>query len=159
MDLSALKQAFAELVQSGPGLAEVDVLPAFPVGKHLPLAGPCVLLGVDGLEIAPGGLGGFSIEQGEASVTVRLDFFDPRGGGARLQQMYEALCSALMQAGAAFGLSRVWRDPITWDDAAGSYRLSARCLLRGRARPGTARQTDPTISGFRLARKDEVNDV
>ena len=159
MDLISLKQALAELVQSAPGLAEVDVLSAFPVEKHLPLAGPCVLLGVDELELAPAGLGGFSGEHGDASVTVRLDFFDPRGGGADLQLMYEALCAALLQAGAGFGLGRIWRDPITWDDGASSYRLSARCLLRGRARPGAPRQTDATISGFRLARKDGFDDV
>ena len=159
MNFGELKQALAELVQKAPGLAEVDVLSTFPIPKHLPLGGPCVLLGIDGLELTPGGLGGFSREQaGEASVTLRLDFYDPRGDGAGLQLLYEALCAALIQGSAGFGLSRVWRDPVTWDDAAGSYRLSARCLLRGMARPGSPRQSDATISGFRLARKDECDD-
>ena len=161
MDLAGLKQALAEVVQSAPGLAQVDVLPAFPVRKHLPLAGASILLGIDGMELTPAGLGGFASEQAgdSASVTVRFDLYDSRGAGADLQLFYEALCGALIQQSAAFGLSRVWRDAITWDDAAGSYRLSARALLRGRARPGAARQTDANISGFRLARKDDCDDV
>jgi len=159
MDLTALKQALAELLQSASGLAEAEVLPAFPAKKHLPLQSLAILLGIDGLELTPGGLGGFCHGQdgSPASITIRFDLFAPGSGGRDLAILYEALCAALVQSSAQFGLSRIWRDPLAWDDAAGSYRLTARAILQGRARAGIGREAQPTISDFRLSHRDAPN--
>jgi len=154
MNLTQLKQAFTELLQSAPSLSQTEVLPAFPAGRHLPFPGPAIILGIDGVELTPGSLGGFSAEQSGdlAAITARFDFFAPGKDGPDLHLLYEALCAALMDCGPAFGLSRIWCDSLIWDETAGSYRLSARALLRGRAKSGAPRWQEAGIADFRLAR-------
>ena len=153
MDLTQLKQALADLLQGAPGLGEAEVLPAFPAGKHLPLTGPAIILGVDGMELSPAGLGGFSPKEAGslAAITVRFDLFSPGKDGPNLHLLHEALCRSLMEKGESFGLAKIWCDPLAWDDSAGSYRLSARALLRGRARSGSVREAQGGIFDFRLS--------
>ena len=152
MDLSGLKQALGRLIALGPGLSQVEVLAAFPHGSVLPLPGPAALISIDSLELTPGSLDGFaSGAPGEnAAVTVRFDFFSPGKSGPCLDELYEALCAVLLERGAGFGLSRIWSERTTWDDMAGSYRLSARTLLNGRARAGVQREGQASIEGFVL---------
>ena len=153
MNFTQLKLALTQLLQSAPGLAQTEILPAFPAGMHLPLPGPAIVLGIDGVELTPASLGGFSSEQAGdlAAVTARFDFFAPGKDGPDLHILYEALCAALLDSGPAFGFSRIWCDPLAWDNAADSYRLSARALLRGRAKAGSPRQQEAAIVDFRVA--------
>ena len=160
MNLTQIKKALTELLQRAPGLSGLEVLPAFPAQRHLPLPGPVIVLGIDGLELSPGSLSGLSGEPsgGLVSVTIRLDFFAPGEDGPDLHLLYEALCAALIEKGSAFGLSRVWCDPLRWDDAAGAYRLGGRALLRGRAKGGGSREESPSITGFRLRISHEMGE-
>jgi len=152
MNLGGIKQALGQLVAMGPGLSGVEVLMAFPHGSALPLAGPAVLISIDSLELTPAGLGSFAgAGPGEnAGVSVRFDFFSPGRGGPALDEYYEALCAELLKQGGAFGLSKVWSERTVWDDMAGSYRLSARALLSGRARAGERREEAASIEDFKL---------
>jgi len=156
MDLTALKQALADLLKGAPGLAGAEILLAFPAGRHLPLQGASILLGVDALELTSGGLGGLCLGQGgsPASITVRLDIFAPDRSGGDLDQLFEAVCAALAQSAARLGISRIWREHLAWDDGANSYRLSARALLQGRARAGSPREEVRGIEEVRLVRND-----
>ena len=161
MDLTQLKQSLCELLQGAPGFAQVEVLRAFPAQRHLPLPGPTLILGIDGLELTGGGLDGLGSLQagGQAAVSVRLDIFAPGDDGHGLHPLYEALCSVMMERGGAYGLARLWCEPLRWDEAAASYRLSARALLRGRASGGPPREDEARITGFKLARKEGMSDV
>ena len=152
MDISGLKQSMGRLIALGPGLSQVEVLAAFPHGNALPLAGPSVFISIDSVELTPASLGGLATSPaGEnAAVTVRFDFFSPGKGGPHLDELYEALCAALLEQGGGFGLGRIWSERTTWDDMAGSYRLSARALLNGRARAGGRREGAAGIEGFVL---------
>jgi len=152
MDLRGIKQALGRMIALGPGLSEVEVLDAFPHGSALPLGGPAVLVSIDSLELTPAGLGGFAAagQGGNAEVSVRFDFFAPGSSGPRLDEYYEALCAVLLREGGGFGLSRVWSERTTWDDMAGSYRLSARALLSGRARAGAGRDGAASVEDFVL---------
>ena len=136
MNLSEIKEALGRMVALAPGLSQVEVLVAQPVGSALPLSGPAVFIGIESVELTPGALGCFAGgSAGEsASVVVRFDFFSPGQSGPELDTLYEALCAVLLEQGAAFGLSRVWSERTAWDDMAGSYRRSARAQLNGRVR-------------------------
>ena len=141
------------MVALAPGLSRVEVLAALPAGSALPLSEPAVFIGIESVELTPGGLGCFAGgSAGEsAGVVVRFDFFSPGQSGSGLDELYEALCAALLEQGAAFGLSRIWSERTVWDDMAGSYRRSARAQLNGRARVGTAREEAAVrIEGFEL---------
>ena len=153
MQISALKEAIAELVRGGRGLAEAEVLAAFPAGSHLPLPGPALLLSIDGLELTPDSLGGLGPGGGQAEVTLRFDFFAPRQAGDCLQSLYEALCAVLLEQGGRFGLTRIRREALIWDEMAGGYRLTARASLRGRASAGGGGAGAANISDFKLTAK------
>ena len=162
MDLTQLKRSVCGLLQGAPGLAAVDVLSAFPAQRHLPLAGPTLIVSFDALNLTLGALEGFCAEQaggGNAAITLRLDLFAPGADGHDLYPLHEALCAILMERGSAFGLARLWCQPLSWDEAAGSYRLTSRILLRGRAKGGTPREGAATITDFTLARKDGGRDA
>ena len=153
MNLSGLRAALGRMVALAPGLSQVEVLAALPVGSALPLSSPAVFIGVESLELTPGGMGSFSgSSAGENIVVVaRLDFYSPGQSGGGLDEIYEALCAALLEQGAAFGLSRIWSERTVWDDMAGSYRRTARVQLSGRARVGSGREQPAGIEGFELA--------
>ena len=152
MDLGGLKQALSRLIALGSGLSQVEVLAAFPHGSALPLKGPSVFVSIDSLELTPASLGGIAASPAgeDAAITVRFDFFSPGRGGPCLDELYEALCTVLLERGSGFGLRRIWSERTAWDDMAGSYRLSARALLGGRARAGAGRKDAAGIEGFVL---------
>ena len=150
MDLTELKSVLSEMISGAPGFAQVDLLEAFPVGRALPLPGAAMLISIDSLELTPAAIAGFAGEVAGAAITMRFDLFAPEQCGADLHGLYACLCALLMSRGTDFGVERVWSERLTWDDAAGSYRLSARALMRGRASCAPPSEPAQEISDFRL---------
>lgn len=135
-DLLGVKARVGELMAESPGLAGVEILSAYPNGRHIPLGGAALIISIDGIELTPAGLGGFGGEisgQG-ALLTLRLDFLSPGRDGPELYPFFEAAAASLTENGGRLGISRFWVQSLAWEEAANSYRLSANLALKGRGR-------------------------
>ena len=141
--MTGLKENLAGYLRGRPGLETADILIAWPPRRHLPLKAPAITVGLESVDLAPAGLGGY-LGRGQRSeelygsgaiITMRLDLFAPAreaeeapSGG--LYALYEALCAALTKNAGSLGLTRVWCDAPGWDDSANAHRMTARASLR-----------------------------
>lgn len=141
--MNEIKELAARWLESWPGLAGCGVLREYPARRELPLKGPALVVGLDGVDLSPAGLDGYlgTREGGPAGgpahlygnwavLTLRLDLYLPGSDGGGCHRLYEEVCAALTARAAAFGLLRLWCDPLAWDSAAGASRLTARAALR-----------------------------
>lgn len=111
---------------------------AFPAARRdFPLRRPVVAVGLDSVEAAPGGFGGYWGERdGQplagtgARITLRFDLYATDGGEA-LPRLYEALCDHLLLRGSPFGFRRLWCGAVAYDKTADAHRMTARATLDG----------------------------
>lgn len=155
-----LKTDLVQYLQGREGFDGVRIQAAFPADKReYPLKQPVVAVGLDSVEISPGGLGGYWGErEGEAlfgdgaQITVRFDLYAPAPeGGGRLHDLYEALCGALMPVAGPFGLTRLWCGEAAYDKEAAANRLVAKATLRAAVLRG---EDEPRIRAFELRRNN-----
>lgn len=156
--ITELKQEVLRLLEQSGAFADAKLLAAYPAARRDdPLPGPAVAVGVDGVECAPGGLGGYWGEREQRAlygnallVTLRFDLYAPvLLGGERLHELYEALCDVLLLRPAVPGICKLWCGEITHDRQAAALRLTAKATLRAAL---TRQDEERTIERIQLQR-------
>lgn len=146
-------------------LREVEILCEYPPKRVLPLKRPALVIGLDGIDLSPAGLGSYlgrepaglgeivSLYGTAAIVTLRMDLYLPGADGNGCHRLYEALCVAMTQQSTPFGLLRLWCEPLRYDSSAGAQRLTARAAFRAAF---TGRETQSAITQYHV--RSEVGD-
>lgn len=134
-----LRRAVALYLRGQDGLLDGEVLEAFPAAQRdFPVKKPLIAVGIEAVETAPQGLGGYWGERGEerlhgagAVITLRFDLYCPVGvtaGG--LHELYEGLCDCLLLRGSPFHVGRLWCGDTAYDKLAGALHMTARAEIR-----------------------------
>lgn len=136
--ITQLKHDVAAFLENTAGFEDAGVMAAFPAAQRdFPLRCPMVVVGLDRVEAAPGGFGGYWGERGEdslsgsgARITLRFDLYAPAEmGGDCLHRLYEALCDRLLLRTTPFGFRRLWCGEIAYDKGAVGNRMTAFAAL------------------------------
>lgn len=158
-NLTMLKERVAEHLRKLEGFPAAKILVAHPaLQRELPLHRPVVAVGLEGVEVAPAGFGGYwgrrdgedSLWGGGAAITLRLEVYCPRKEGMDCHGIYEAVCDGLMGHG-LFGVQKVWCGRVEWDKTACANRLPVYATLSAAL---THREAEPQADGFRVIRKN-----
>ena len=138
--IGALKQALAQYLQGVPALKQAKLLTEYPAAeREYPLKAPVVAVGLDAMEVLPGGLGGYWGEQQDLTavygraleLTIRFDFLcAPKQGGAACHELWEAVCTALALEQCPFAFQKLWCGQLEFDKTLSANRLTARASLR-----------------------------
>lgn len=158
--MNQVKQAIARHLAGWTGLSHVTILCEYPAKRALPLKGPTLVVGLDGVDLSPAGLDSYlgrdiSASPGQvtalygstAILTLRLDLYLPGSDGSGCHQLYEELCAALTARAMGFGLLRLWCNEIQYERATAASRLTARAALRAAF---TGRETEAEILDYQV---------
>jgi len=138
-NLSELRQEILQRLSQSERFAGVSLAAAYPPARRTdPVSGPVLALGVDSVQCAPGGLGGYWGEREEQAlygsaleVTLRFDLYGPiPQGGEPLYRLYEALCDVLMLQRAVAGVEKLWCGELEQDKTALALHLPVKAALR-----------------------------
>lgn len=162
-DLADLKTAVVDYLRTAEGFTGVRVLTSHPaVWRESPLRKAAVAVGVDAVEAAPGGLGGYwgnvlpgrgaegPMSGAGAAITLRFDLYaPPDSGGDGPEALYEALCDGLMLRENPFSAQKLWCGEAAYDNRAGAWHMTAHALLRTAL---LRREGGAPIEAFRVKR-------
>lgn len=160
VNITQLKAQVVDYLTNNGSLGAVRVLGAFgAVEREFPLKRPVVAVGLDAVELAPAGLGGYWGESAAdalygsgATIALRFDLYCPPDKGADgLHGIYEALCDRLMLRGNPFGVLRLSCGEVSFDRAASVNRLTVKAVLRAAV---LLRDEEAPIGRIDVIRKD-----
>lgn len=162
-NLTELKQGLVDYFKLVAGFPQADIRLAHPAAQRdFPLKNPVVAVGLEQVEIAPAGLGGYlgADTQGDealwgsgADITLRLDVYCPaQDGGQGCHRIYEAICGSLLMGRSRFGVQKVWCGQLGWNKDACANLLPVFATLRAAL---TQREEGQYIKDFRVIRNPE----
>lgn len=159
--ITELKYRVADYLRNNGSLAAAKVMTAFPSSQRdFPLIKPVVAVGLEGVELTPGGFGGYwgensgeSLYGSGAAITLRLDLYCPLSqSGDGCHDLYEAICDRLMLRQNPFGVLKLRCGEISYDKLACANRLTALCTLRAGL---TIQDENVPIEHFQVTRNTE----
>lgn len=159
--ITQLKRQVADYLRNNGSLATAKVMTSFPSAQRdFPLKKPLVAVGLEGVELTPGGFGGYWGERGEqslygssAAITLRIDLYCPVShSGDGCHDLYETICDRLMLRQNPFGALKLGCGEIGYDKLAWANRLTVLCTLRAGL---TVQDENVLIDSFRVERTIE----
>lgn len=137
-NLTELKQEIVQRLTQSGAFSEVDIVEAYELRcREYPITRSVIAVGVEAVELTPGGLGGYYGEReqqplygGGARVSLRFDLYAPQAeGSGRLHGLYESLCDILMLRGNTLHIEKMWCGDVIHEASDAALHLAARATL------------------------------